>query len=333
MNLRTFATAVGVVIAAASVRSASANASPKHVTLNFAMIQPSMSLFQTVPLKIAVSKGMLAQEGITLKFVPLEGTSQMVAALDSGKAEIAYTAMNDLVSAVMKGAKAVAVVGGPENPIYSVVSKPSIKTFSELKGKPIAVSLPGDIITIATKEIVDKHGFVDNDYVAKVIISTKLRAKCLTKGDCAAATLAQPFDINLANRGYHILATSHEVIPNLQYTVYAALPSWARGYKDILIRFARAMSAAYKYVEDPAHKKDVISAGMTMTGASKDVAAKIYHMYFEQSSGVLPKHGEINMDGVKKVISLMGGAGALKKPLPSAGRFVDLRYLEAAGLQ
>jgi hypothetical protein len=47
----------------------------------------------------------------------------------------------------------------------------------------------------------------------------------------------------------------------------------------------------------------------------------------------MPKQGEMNMSGVAAVIGLLGTAGRLQPPLPAAERFVDLRYLRAAGLQ
>jgi hypothetical protein len=48
---------------------------------------------------------------------------------------------------------------------------------------------------------------------------------------------------------------------------------------------------------------------------------------------VVPKQGEIDIKGFNEVIRIMGEAGELKPPLPPAERFIDLRYLKAAGLQ
>jgi hypothetical protein len=39
------------------------------------------------------------------------------------------------------------------------------------------------------------------------------------------------------------------------------------------------------------------------------------------------------MAGLSKVIELLGRTGGLRPPLPSAEQFVDLQYLNAAGLQ
>jgi ABC-type nitrate/sulfonate/bicarbonate transport system substrate-binding protein len=334
MNLKSFVAGAGLVAASMTLVLTSAHAAMTPVTINFGMTQTSLALAESVPLKIAIDKGMFKKQGLALNFVMLPGGVHNVEALDSRKADIAISATNDLVTAVMRDKDvAVAIVGGPENPIYSVVAEPDIKTFDDLKGKAVAVSLPGDIISIATKDILDKHGFTDTDYVPKVLISTKLRAQCLASGACPAATISEPFNIELENKGYHELATSHDVIQNLQYTVYAVLPSWAKAHKAIVVRFAKAMGEADAYAFDPANKDEVISMLMSMTGANKDVSTQIYHTFFEVDEGVLPRHAQINVSGVSEVIQLMGDGGALDAPLPSVKRFVDLQYLRAAGLQ
>jgi hypothetical protein len=56
-------------------------------------------------------------------------------------------------------------------------------------------------------------------------------------------------------------------------------------------------------------------------------------LYYEPDRGVMPKQGEINVAGVNKVVALLADAGQIAKPVPAANRFVDLQYLQAAGLQ
>ena len=56
-------------------------------------------------------------------------------------------------------------------------------------------------------------------------------------------------------------------------------------------------------------------------------------LFFEPERGVLPKRGEIDLKALDQVITMLGEAGTLKAPLPSPERFVDLQYLQAAGVQ
>jgi ABC-type nitrate/sulfonate/bicarbonate transport system substrate-binding protein len=144
--------------------------------------------------------------------------------------------------------------------------------------------------------------------------------------------LSQPADIEFKRRGYPILGTSHDVIPTLQFTVIAARRAWATQNKDLVVRFAKAMGAAYEFMRDPANRAEVLSIAATSTGSTPDVTGEIYRLYYEPDRGVMPKHAEISMEGVAEVIRLLGVAGELKAPLPPAERFVDLQFLQAAGM-
>jgi ABC-type nitrate/sulfonate/bicarbonate transport system substrate-binding protein len=308
-------------------------AGAEPITLRFGFIKASMHLFQSLALYVAQQKGMLDREGIVLKIVPLPGVEHMITELDNGDVDISSTATPYLNEGVLNGSDAVAGVGGPANTISSLVSKPAVTSFDDLKGKTIAMSLPIDIISVGTRELLAKHGIQESDFVAKELIGTPVRASCLETGDCAAAPLGQPDDVEFARKGFHILGNSHEVIPALQFTVVAARRSWAIQHKDAIVRFARAMGEAYQFIRNPANRDEVIAIAAETTGTSSDIAREIYHMYYEPDLGVMPKHGEISMPGFAKVIELLGDTGVLHQPLPPAEKFVDLQFLEAAGMQ
>ena len=89
----------------------------------------------------------------------------------------------------------------------------------------------------------------------------------------------------------------------------------------------------------PARSKNLCSSGestssvsRSTTGAAPDIAEQIMKFYFDPPRAIMPKAGEINMEGMRTVIALMGEAGELKSALPEAERFVDLAYLRKAGL-
>jgi hypothetical protein len=49
--------------------------------------------------------------------------------------------------------------------------------------------------------------------------------------------------------------------------------------------------------------------------------------------GIVPKQAELDVKELGQVIQFMAEAGEIKPPLPQPERFVDLKYLKAAGLQ
>jgi ABC-type nitrate/sulfonate/bicarbonate transport system substrate-binding protein len=134
-------------------------------------------------------------------------------------------------------------------------------------------------------------------------------------------------------KGFRLLGLSTEAVPEFVYTVTAARRSWAADNKEALVRYARAMAAAFQFIRAPANREEVVKTIAATTGFAEANARLTLSLYFEPEQHVLPMRGEIGMRGMATAISFLGEAGVLKEPLPPPERFVDLQYLRAAGLQ
>ena len=303
------------------------------ITLRYGQIANSARSVSSLALTVAQRKGFLTQEGIDLKVVGLGGTSHQIEALDKGDVELSHTALPYLIEAVLKGSASVGIVGAPANTIYSLMAQPQIKSFTELRGALVGLSLPIDTISIATRMLLQKHGLGDQDYRSKELVGTPIRAKCLESGECAAVPLGQPDDIVAAQKGFTKLGDSLEVIPSLQFSVIAARRDWAENNRDAVMRFTRAFAGAYRFMRARTNRAEMTQITTEATGAPPDVARAVLDFFYEPDRGVMPKQAEIDMAGVAAVIDLLAKTGELKAPLPGAERFVDLQYLRVAGLQ
>jgi len=308
-------------------------AAQEPVKLRFGVIANSARSVSSLALNIAQRKGFLAKENIALEIVGLRGVQYQIEELDKGTVDVSHTATPYLIQLALKGSPSVAIVGGPANTIFSLIAKPEIKRYDDLKGKMIGMSLPMDTISIATRLLLEKHGLKAGDYRTKELVGTPIRAKCLTDGECDMVPLGQPDDIVFGQKGFSKLGDSLEVIPVLQFNVIAARRDWAERNKAVATGFARAFGNAYKFMRDPANRDEVARTIVETTGAPLDVARSMLAFYYEPDRGVMPKQAEISMAGMTKVIELLGESGELKAPLPAAERFVDLQYLRAAGMQ
>jgi ABC-type nitrate/sulfonate/bicarbonate transport system substrate-binding protein len=305
----------------------------ESVTLRYGQIANSARSVSSLALYIAQRKGFLTREGIDLKVTKLPGLHTMVEAVDKNDVDVSHTATPFLIQAVLKGSDSVAVVGGPANTIHSLIAKPEIKTFADLKGKVIGLSTPQDTLSIAMRLLLAKHGLKEPDYKVMEMQGTPVRLECMTKGPCSAAPLTQPDDLVSVQKGFRKLGDSLEVYPVLQFNVIAARRAWAEANKDAVVHFARAFADAYRFMRDPAHREEVVQIMIETMGVSPLIARQILVLYFEPDRGVMPKQAEISFSGVTKVIELLGEVGEIKAPLPSANRFIDFQYLKAIGAQ
>src|SRR3954452_9054218 len=144
---------------AAVLAIGSGTASAETVTLRFGQIPSTVRGTSSVYLHLAYSKGFLAREEIKLERVSIPGgTDKMVAALERGEVDITQTATPYLIEAVMRGPDGVGAQSETANPIYSLIVKPEIASYSDLKGKLVGLSLPIDMISISMRKLLALHG-------------------------------------------------------------------------------------------------------------------------------------------------------------------------------
>src|SRR6185369_2605741 len=80
-----------------------------------------------------------------------------------------------LIRAVLSGSDAVAIAGETANPVYSLIVKPQIQHFAELKGKTLGLSLPVDTISISMRKLLALKGLGEADYSVKELVGTPVR--------------------------------------------------------------------------------------------------------------------------------------------------------------
>ncbi|HEX9143622.1 MAG TPA: ABC transporter substrate-binding protein [Candidatus Binatia bacterium] len=309
-------------------------AGAQTTTLRYGQIPSTIKTVSALQFHIAQRKGFFGREGINLEMLPIEGgAANMIAALDKGTVDITRTATPYLIQAVLKGSEGVAIAGETATPIYSLIAKPEIKTFADLKGKVVGLSLAVDTISISTRKLMAQNGINEADIRVKELVGTPARADCLKKSECDAVPLGQPEDFLLMKQGYRRLGVSTDAVPNFQFIVSAVRRSWGEKNKDALVRYVRALAGAYRFMRSPANRDEVVRIILDTTGRSEEIARETLALYFEPDRGVVPKQGEIDLKGLAQVIQFMADAGELKPPLPDPNRFVDLQYLRAAGLQ
>jgi ABC-type nitrate/sulfonate/bicarbonate transport system substrate-binding protein len=310
-------------------------AAGETMKLRYGQAYSSAHSIFSLPISVAQREGLFAREGLDVEvLVPIPGGSdRMIAALHDDFVDLTHVATPFLIRAAMAGSDAVAIAAEFDNPIYSLIAKPEIKTFADLKGKVVGLADEAGTIAISMRKLLALNGLRHGDFGVKVIEGTPTRWACLHRGDCDAVVLGQPQDLLAMQEGFRLLGVSNDAVPELLYTVTAARRSWADAHKGAVTRYVRALAASFGFIRDPANREQVIRAIVESTGSSEIIAGQTLDLFFRPERGVLPRRGEIKLKGLEQVIALLAEAGNLKAPLPSADRFVDTQYLRAAGAQ
>jgi ABC-type nitrate/sulfonate/bicarbonate transport system substrate-binding protein len=305
------------------------------LTLRYAQAYSAAHSIFSLPITVARREGLFEREGVNVRLViPVPGGSdKMIDALNDNWADVTHIATPFLIRAALAGSDAVAIDTEFKNPIYSLIAKPEISSIAGLKGKLVGLADPAGTISISMRKLLAAHGLGAGDYAVKVREGTPARFNCLRGGDCDAVVLGQPQDLEAIAAGYRLLGRSNEAVPDFLYTVTAVRRSFAQAHREALVRFVRGLAAAFAFIRTPQNRDKVVKLVAETLGCSDAIAGETLDLFLQPGRDVLPARGEIDLAALHEVIAMMAGAGLLKPPLPQAARFVDLRYLRAAGLQ
>jgi ABC-type nitrate/sulfonate/bicarbonate transport system substrate-binding protein len=310
-------------------------AAAQTLTLRYGQAFSSAHSIFSLPVAVAERQELFERAGLNVQVViPVPGgADKMIEALNDDWADVTHVATPFLIRAAMAGSDAVAIDTEFKNPVYSLVAKPAIKTYADLKDKLVGLADEQGTISISMRKLLAQHGLPRGSYAAKVEAGTPQRLYCLRDGDCDAVVLGQPQDLQAIAQGYRLLGRSDEAVPEFLYTVTAVRRSWADAHRETIVRFVKAMAAAFAFIHDPANRDRVSKIIAATTGCSDTIAGQTLDLLLQPGRDVLPQRGEIDLPALQEVIAMMAGADLLKPPLPAARRFVDLQYLHTAGIQ
>jgi ABC-type nitrate/sulfonate/bicarbonate transport system substrate-binding protein len=280
------------------------------------------------PYLIAEQEGMLRREGIEMKRVLGGTTTATSQALVAGSTDMAQMNFVQLLSANMAGADLVAVAADTLVPIYALVVHPSIRGYSDLKGKRLAVASPTDPLNYVMARMLAANGLTPADYELIGLGGTPTRLAAVEKGGVAGALVNQPSDFKAIASGLRSLGYSTDYVDNFQYTVTGVRRDWAQKNRPLVVRFLRAFVGACEFFYEPKNKEAVVRALMEKAKADRDEAEKTYNLFLQTKKSV-PRDGAVDLQGARIVAERWKEFG-LQKPPPPVESAIDMSYLAEA---
>ncbi|HLH27144.1 MAG TPA: ABC transporter substrate-binding protein, partial [Chloroflexota bacterium] len=141
---------------------------------------------------VAARKGWFAENGVDPDIVVTGTTVVSVQSLASGSTDISYITADSAIAAVEKGADIVAVWGGQNLPVYSLVVQPQITSYEQLRGTTIGVSALSSGDAFFVQKMMERAGLrLQEDYDLLPAGGTPERYAALKSGTIAGALLVQ----------------------------------------------------------------------------------------------------------------------------------------------
>ncbi len=289
-----------------------------------------------VPIWIAQEKGLLEKEGVKLVFDLTNGSVPQFRDFYAGKYDVISTALDNIVAygegqsdVPLPGTYDMFAFAGVHGGMNSLMVRPEIKSYADVKGKVVAVDALKSGYGIVLYQILkDKGGLeLDRDYKAISVGNTDKRVEAMKDNKAVAAIIGSPNDMAVEREGFRLMADAAQELGAYQGSVLVTRRGFAQTNEADLVALTRAMIAAQEMIfTDKALTLSVMKKNLK--GLTDADAEKLYMRM--TSPGGFTRRAEMDMKGVATVLRIRETYGEPIKKMGPVSRYVDLSIYDKA---
>ena len=285
--------------------------SPVRAQTEVAMI--SFGGATNLPVWLALEKGMFEKNGLKVRMDQTSGSKQQMADLMAGKYQFATTAFDNIVAHTEGQGSAqyanydLMAIGGVHSGLNSIVSRPEVKTWADIRGKVAAVDSPKSGYATVLYEILESKGLIkDKDYTIVSVGGTGARVASMKSGKAHVGVVSSPQDMQLEKEGFNILGDAAAAIGDYQGSVYATRRSYAKENPKLVVAFMKTIQQAHELVF-----ADKAAAIAMLKKRSKGLSDADLELMYKRLTGPggLIRNSDVNQKGVANVLRLRGTKG------------------------
>jgi ABC-type nitrate/sulfonate/bicarbonate transport system substrate-binding protein len=287
---------------------------------------------QALALIAGTSQGLFEKHGLTVEVLFTQNSVELRDDLAAGRVQVAHSAVDNAVAMVERAKSDVVIVSGGDSSMNEFFVQPEVRSFTDLKGRILAVDAPNTAYALQAKKILLMNGLKEGaDYSLKEVGGTLFRYRAMRDNkDMAATMLNPPFSVDAPGAGLKSMGRAVDLIGPYQATGAFVLRPWGKANADTLERYLAGFIESTRWVR--AKENGEASAKMLVERFKLDpkVAQRTWELLTDPKFGLAPD-ARFNVEGFKNVLALRaeieGDWGG--KP-PPAERYYDLSYFEKA---
>jgi ABC-type nitrate/sulfonate/bicarbonate transport system substrate-binding protein len=288
-----------------------------------------------LPVWVAQDRGLFAKEGLDIKLDATQGSIAQMQNLMAGKYQIASTSIDNVI-AYTEGQGDVKIdnfdvtcVAGVHSGLNTVVTRPEIKSYAQIRGKGVAVDAVGTGYAFVLYRVLQEHGLkFKQDYSIVAVGGGPARLDALKDNKAVAAVMSAPNDTEAKNLGYNLLADAAAALGGYQGSAYCLRKEWAASHSFETVAWIRALIAAHNYVfADRAGSIEVLKSHIKNLS---DADARVIYASLTSGKGGLNRKAAISIKGMKTVLSLRSEYAEPHKNLTNPNKYIDLSYWKTA---
>jgi ABC-type nitrate/sulfonate/bicarbonate transport system substrate-binding protein len=277
---------------------------------------------------VGVEKGFFARRGLKVDVHFTRSSKEQMEGLESGKAQIVYSAVDNAVAMVEVHKKDTIIVSGGDSGTNELIVQDYVKDFSDIRGHAIAVDQTNTAYALQAKKILLKHGVRPGEYTLNPVGNGRRRLNSLqTDKNNVAAILNLPFSLEAEAAGMKSLGRTTDLLGPYQAAAAFTSRAWANANANTLEQFLAGFVESLRWTVNRTNKAEAVAILMARFKLQKPVAERTYDLMIEPGFGFTPD-AKFNMEGFRTVLALRAEIEGGKPAAPE--KYLDLSYYDQA---
>ncbi|MPZ75770.1 MAG: PhnD/SsuA/transferrin family substrate-binding protein [Deltaproteobacteria bacterium] len=271
------------------------------------------------PLWVAHDLGIFSRHGVDVQLLYVGGGSVVMQTLLSGDVQFVRVGANAAVQASLRGAELKMIANTINRLVFSLMSRPEIKSSADLKGKKIGVTRLGGSTDFALDLALKKWGLRRGTDVA--VIQTGGMPQLLgaiTGGNIDAGVISPPTNLQALKLGLKELVDFGDLEIPYPNSPIAATQNYLTKNRDLTLRFLRGYSEGIHRVKTDRESTLRIFSKYTRV-KDPEILAELYRIYGVKHLERIPF---VNSDAVNTVLEAEAKTGSAK-----AADFIDNSFI------
>jgi NitT/TauT family transport system substrate-binding protein len=281
-----------------------------------------------LPLWVAQDKGLFKRQGLDTDLLYIGGGSVVVQAMLGGEVQFTRAAAPGIVQASLRGADLVMIANTVNTLVYSVMTRPDIRTPEDLRGKVLGVTRLGGATDYVVGLLAKKWGFQrGKDFKVFQTGGMPQLLTAVKTGVVDAGIISPPSNLQGLKIGLREMIDVSDIGIVFVNSPLSATRSFIKSQRDVVLRMLRAYCEG---IQQARNDKDsaIKILGKNARVEDPEILQELYGIYGLKHLERVPY---VKTEGLEEILSSMGKEAAGAKPAD----FVDnslVKELEQQGI-
>lgn len=279
-----------------------------------------------LPLWMAKEAKLFERNGLDVQMVFFNTGTAGVMALLSGDSPISHTAGIGIINSRLGGSDPVMIVGGTVSLDWWMLSRPEVKTASQLKGGSVAISNFGASSEVVARFALRKLGLEPGKDVILVPAGSPItRQAAMESGRVLATVHTHPSTFMAQKKGFNLLADVAALGLAYQHTGVATTQKFIKENPDMIRAYVKSQVEAVHRLKTDREGGIKVLAKYMRGIKDREILEKSYDLAV--ADHMLPRKQYPTLEGIKTILDFL----AEKNPKAAKAKpeeFVDMRFIK-----